>query len=287
MSKKLALGLGLSLALPVLAQNPATSALFEIGESLTAAQRSALPGLDVLHGHEDGRRRVVVPPSELADFRRLFPEAHLLERGRPFAEILADRAQAGPEAIPSDDRYFTVEEINQEMADLAAQYPDIAKVVNLSALPGASTTAQGRSIFALKVSNRVNEEEDQPAIVIAAQHHCRELNSPFMVIGAMRRLLASSVDDSLLSNVIYENEIYFVPMVNPDGVAHVWTVDNWWRKNRRNNGDGSFGVDLNRNYPTRWASCGSSTSPGSNVYHGPGPASEPETQTMRALAEYV
>ncbi len=289
MSIKLALGLGLCLALSLPAQNPETSYLFEIGEHLTEAQRAALPNLDVLHAHDAGIRKVVVPPAEIGYFRRLFPEASLLERGRPFAEILADRAQAaGPEAVPGDNRYFTVAEINQEMADLAAQYPDIAKVVDLSALPGASKTAQGRSIFALKVSNKVNEEEDQPGIIVAAQHHCRELNAPFMVIGAMRRLLASSVNDSVLSQVIYENEIYFVPMVNPDGVAHVWSVDNWWRKNRRNNGDGSFGVDLNRNYPTRWATnCGSSSNTSSNTYHGPGPASEPEVQTMRALAEYL
>jgi len=108
-----------------------------------------------------------------------------------------------------------------------------------------------------------------------------------MVIGAMRRLLASSVNDSVLSRVIYQNEIFFVPMVNPDGVNHVWTVDNFWRKNRRNNGDGSFGVDLNRNYPTRWGACGTSTDTSSNIYRGLSPASEPEVRTMRALAALV
>ena len=48
-------------------------------------------------------------------------------------------------------------------------------------------------------------------------------------------------------------EIFIVPLVNPDGHVYVelnhtgawWT---WWRKNRRDNGDNTFGVDLNRNY---------------------------------------
>ncbi|HJM39684.1 MAG TPA: M14 family zinc carboxypeptidase, partial [Planctomycetota bacterium] len=45
---------------------------------------------------------------------------------------------------------------------------------------------------------------------------------------------------------------------------------------------------LNRNYLFDWANCGSySTSPSSNVYCGPSPGSEPETQTMLAFARQM
>ena len=61
-----------------------------------------------------------------------------------------------------------------------------------------------------------------------------------------------------------------------------------WRKNLRDNdGDGVItpgdGVDLNRNYPTRWGydNEGSSPNPTSDTYRGPAPASEPETQAHR------
>lgn len=276
------LGFLLALALP--GQDSGTSYLFQLAPGVTESQRLALQSLDVLPGEAI---RVVVQPQGLHDFRSLFPNAVLIDRGRPFREVKVDQMLGGPEMPPSEQRYFTMAEINQAMADLAAQFPDIAEVVNLSNLPGGSQTHEGRSIFALKVSNRVANDEDQPAIVIAAQHHCRELNAPVMVIGAMRRLLASSVHDSILSRVIYQNEIYFVPTVNPDGVAHVWAVDNFWRKNRRNNGDGTFGVDINRNYPTRWGACGSVTTTSSDIYRGPAPASEPEVQTMRALMAHV
>jgi hypothetical protein len=59
-----------------------------------------------------------------------------------------------------------------------------------------------------------------------------------------------------------------------------------WRKNRRDNGDGTWGVDLNRNYPYEWG-CdeGSSGYPGDDTYRGPSPASEPETQAMMALID--
>jgi hypothetical protein len=54
-----------------------------------------------------------------------------------------------------------------------------------------------------------------------------------------------------------------------------------WRKNRRNNGNGSFGVDLNRNYGYKWGGSGSSGDTWSETYRGPAPFSEPETQAVR------
>ena len=66
-------------------------------------------------------------------------------------------------------------------------------------------------------------------------------------------------------NFLVENrEIWIVPILNPDGVAYDHTIstageNGGWRKNLRdNNGNDNFdeeldGVDLNRNYPFRWA----------------------------------
>jgi hypothetical protein len=75
-------------------------------------------------------------------------------------------------------------------------------------------------------------------------------------------------------------------MVNPDGVNFVWTSNNLWRKNRRNNGT-SFGVDLNRNYPFLWGLCGASTTSSSDIYRGPSAGSEPEVEVMRNLIARV
>ena len=49
-----------------------------------------------------------------------------------------------------------------------------------------------------------------------------------------------------------------IPVVNPDGLAFSWGVDRFWRKNRRDNNDSSFGVDLNRNFDANWGGGGSS-----------------------------
>src|SRR5262249_39425019 len=161
-------------------------------------------------------------------------------------------------------------------------YPAIARKVDLTALPGGVPTWENRSIFALKVSDNVAVDEDEPAIVVAAQTHARELNAPVMVIGAMNRVLAGYATDPALHSLVDNFELYFVPMMNPDGVNHVWNVDNLWRKNRRNNG-ANFGVDNNRNYPFLWSLCGSSSVTSNETYRGPSAGSEPETQTMRNL----
>ena len=74
------------------------------------------------------------------------------------------------------------------------------------------------------------------------------------------------------------NELWFIPVANPDGYDFTHDGERLWRKNLRdNNGDGQItpgdGVDLNRNYPTRWGydNEGSSPNPGSETYRGPGP----------------
>jgi murein tripeptide amidase MpaA len=79
------------------------------------------------------------------------------------------------------------------------------------------------------------------------------------------------------------SEIWIVPLVNPDGLEYSIHSYRYWRKNRRDNGDGSWGVDINRNYGYAWAwdNIGSSPTPESDVYRGRSPFSEPEAQAVR------
>jgi carboxypeptidase T len=59
-----------------------------------------------------------------------------------------------------------------------------------------------------------------------------------------------------------------------------------WRKNRRQNADGSIGVDPNRNYGYMWGTLNINTSshvPSDPTYVGPRAFSEPETQAVRNL----
>ncbi|HEX6812018.1 MAG TPA: M14 family zinc carboxypeptidase [Planctomycetota bacterium] len=228
-----------------------------------------------------GPLEVVVQHDELAAFLAIAPTAALRATSRPYHEVELEQQALSGIDVP-DPGYYTVAEIEAEIDAAVTAYPTLATKVNLSTLPGGVLTHEGRSIFALKVSDNVAASEDEPAIVLAAQHHARELNSPHMVIRAFQRVLAGYATDPALQAVVDGFEVWFVPMVNPDGVNHVWTVNDFWRKNRRNNGT-NFGVDNNRNYSFLWGLCGSSATTSSETYRGPSASSEPETQVMRNL----
>ena len=270
----------LAQAVPRPPADPGTSYYFRVPAPVPAGIRAAIERrFDCLCGSQDpsGDMDVIVMPENVDAFRRLAPrDTFLVSRGRPYRELVS------PTGIP-DPGYFTTAEIVAELNLLAAAYPTLAQVVDISALPGASRTHNNQQIWALKVSDNATMNEPEPAIVIAGQHHARELNAPFMVIGPMRRVLQLYATDPAIRQTVDDHEIYFVPCVNPDGVDHVWNVDNNWRKNRRNNG-ANFGVDNNRNYDVLWSStCGGSTTTSSETYRGPSALSEPENRTMMAL----
>ena len=75
-------------------------------------------------------------------------------------------------------------------------------------------------------------------------------------------------------------------MINPDGHEYSRTEYRLWRKNRRKNTDGSWGVDLNRNYGYMWGTLDNdytSHTQSDDTYIGPRAFSEPETRAIRDL----
>ena len=177
------------------------------------------------------------------------------------------------------DAYMEPAEVNAKLDALVAAHPSIAQKT------AYATTEQGRPVYALKISDNVAVEEDEPAIFFVAQHHAREVMTPEIAIDIADWLLTGYGTDPKATAWVDGREIFVLPSHNPDGSFWVFDRDKSWRKNRRDNGDGSFGVDPNRNYSFKWNACGgSSVDPASDVYHGPFPASEPETIGIAALA---
>ncbi|KXN69775.1 Zn-dependent exopeptidase [Conidiobolus coronatus NRRL 28638] len=100
-------------------------------------------------------------------------------------------------------------------------------------------------------------------------------------------MLKNAESDAQVKNHL-QNFVYrIVPVVNPDGYEYTRSKDRFWRKNRRNNGDGTFGVDLNRNWNYKWGYVGGDTDPSSDIYQGPSAASEPEVQVTAAYMKSV
>ncbi|CAI9579113.1 unnamed protein product [Staurois parvus] len=79
-------------------------------------------------------------------------------------------------------------------------------------------------------------------------------------------------------------DFYIVPVLNIDGFVYSWTTDRLWRKSRSpHNNRTCFGVDLNRNFDSKWCSIGASTNCSSLTFCGTGPASEPEVHAVQQL----
>ncbi len=121
------------------------------------------------------------------------------------------------------------------------------------------------------------------SVVILGGTHAREWIAPATVMAITKNLIDTlkNPSDSLRPQLENNVALYVLPMVNPDGYVHTWTSYRMWRKNRRNNGGGVYGVDLNRNYSKAWGGEGSSGTPSSDTYRGPSAFSEPETTAIK------
>ena len=175
------------------------------------------------------------------------------------------------------DDFKNLDQINTFMDTLAAGHPGIAEVVDLG------PSLEGRPMHGIRIANDAfGNAACKPSVLYNAAQHAREWISPMVAMYTADQLLAAYGNDPAITDLIDRTEILIVPVSNPDGYVYSWTTNRYWRKNRRNNGGGEFGVDLNRNWGYQWGSDnGSSGNPGSQVYRGTGPFSEPETQRLR------
>jgi len=178
--------------------------------------------------------------------------------------------------------FKTLAEIEAEMDRLAATYPLLC-----SPKFAVGTTIQGRSIWGMRISTTPGVHDPAKAVAwYDALHHAREPMSGESLLLFADEVLSTYGTDSTSTRLVETRNLMFVPCVNPDGYEYNRQTNpgggGFWRKNRRNNGDGTFGVDLNRNYDWEWGAQwqGSSGNTNSETYRGTAPFSEPETQTL-------
>ena len=147
----------------------------------------------------------------------------------------------------------------------------------------------------MKLSKNARKDKDgkKPSVLYAGAQHAREWITPEMNRRLMHHIIDNYASDPKIKSLVDKNELWFVPVANPDGYDFTFEPDQrLWRKNLRdNNGDGTIapgdGVDLNRNYQTKWGydNEGSSPNTGSETYRGPSAGSEPETKALNSFAD--
>jgi murein tripeptide amidase MpaA len=236
----------------------------------------AAKGLDLLFERR-GRVYIVVSREEIASLATE-QVAFTFETAR-FA--LPIPAPAAPAAGGLNGDYHSALELETELRLLEAAYPQIARVREIG------RSLEGRPIYGLKISDNPAIDENEPAVVFLGCHHAREWISVEVPLLLGRHLLENYSTDPWVRALVDGGEIWVVPLVNPDGLEYSIHVYRYWRKNRRANSDGSFGVDLNRNYGYMWGTdnVGSSPVPSSDVYRGTAAFSEPETNAVRRLVD--
>jgi len=181
--------------------------------------------------------------------------------------------------------HYTLAEMEAILDDFHSNYPNLC-----SQKVSIGQSVEGREIWMVKISDNVGSDESEPEVLYDALHHAREPLSMSTTLLFMDELLDGYGVDPEATFLIDERELYFIPCVNPDGYEYNRSIapngGGMWRKNRRDNGNGSFGVDLNRNYATWWnaPNGGSSSSPSSDLYRGTAPFSEPETAAVEAFS---
>jgi len=182
--------------------------------------------------------------------------------------------------------HYTLAEMEAILDAFAKDYPKLcSKKVSIG------KSVEGRNIWMVKISDNVLIDESEPEAFYDALHHAREPLSMQTTILFMDELLTGYGKDAEATFIVNERELYFVPCVNPDGYEYNRSTrpggGGMWRKNRRNNGNNVYGVDLNRNYTTGWTMPygGASTSPSSSTYRGTAAFSEPEAAAVEAFAK--
>ncbi len=184
---------------------------------------------------------------------------------------------------PGFEGYHTYSEMATHLADVAAARPGIVRRFSIG------KSYQGRDIWAVKVSDNVGTDENEPEVLFDGNTHAREHITGEMAIYLLDMLVRGYVNgDARVRRVVNTREIFIVPMVNPDGVQYDISggVFHYWRKNRQPNAaTTAVGTDINRNYGYHWGCCnGSSTSPSSSQYRGPSAWS---THEARALRDFI
>jgi hypothetical protein len=176
--------------------------------------------------------------------------------------------------------YHTYAEMRDFLQQVISNYSSVSKLDTIG------FSVENRPLLAIKISDTPEiQEPDEAEVLITGNHHAREVISVEICLDLIRQLTEGYGNDPAITQLVNNRQIWIIPMVNPDGHVYVEKHDISWRKNRRPNGDGSFGVDLNRNYGFMWGidNIGSSAIQSSGVYRGTSPFSEPETRAIRDL----
>ena len=167
-----------------------------------------------------GGYEVLVPIDKAQELFELEPKAELIE----FDISNLIKSKNRQELIGYHD--FSM--VQSHLNNLLKTYPQ------LTSLKTYGQSLEKRPLLALKVSGQ-ESKKSKPAILLTASTHGDELITVELLFGLIETLLSNYSKDARISHIVDNFQIYFIPVVNPDGYI---------RRERYANG-----IDPNRDYP--------------------------------------
>lgn len=185
-----------------------------------------------------------------------------------------------PQPLRGFGFFYDYWEVRDSLTRWVTLQPSICRLYS------AGTSYQGLSLIALKISDNPTVDEMEPAVLFNGATHAREPMGTHLCMDFAKYLIDNYGRDSIVTWFVRNREIYFIPVMNPDGYRYnsdSGGATSNWRKNRHVVVAPNVGIDLNRNYGYRWGfdNFGSSPTPSSETYRGPSRFSELETQAAR------
>ncbi|MBL7033747.1 MAG: T9SS type A sorting domain-containing protein [Candidatus Delongbacteria bacterium] len=193
-----------------------------------------------------------------------------------------------------DDYYHNYEECFTLLDSLAQANPDIMRVDSIG-----YSDQLGLPIWAAVISDNVQENEDEPSLLLTGTCHAEEILGTEIVLSFAIELMAHRNQMPWVA-WIATSQIIIVPTYNPEGMGIVLSEqDITYRKNLREIagdciihpgiGSDSCGVDLNRNYEYFWNQGDTlwhdQDAEAFDYYRGVAPFSEGESRAIRDLGE--
>jgi len=182
---------------------------------------------------KDGMVYCVLSASDISAFLTLGLSYKIIERDDDKA---VESAMSAEEAM-NWDLYPTYGQYDTIVHKLAADYPSLCRVDTIG------ESIEGRLILALKISDNVGQDEDEPEVFYTSNMHGDELQGLVLMLRFAEHLLDNASGGGLEQALVDSLEIWINPLSNPDGTYNFGdTISYPTRAN-------ASGTDLNRNFP--------------------------------------
>lgn len=211
-----------------------------------------------------------------------------------FATFIFSESTYAQSSIVNPNQNYSYAKMQKDIKKLEKAYPGLVK----QEIIGKSE--YGRNIYAVALG------KGESTIFINGSHHAREWITTNLNMNMIDKYAAaykgnSSINGYNVKQLLNNTTIWFVPMVNPDGVTlqqsglksfpakdHAKIIKmNAGSKNFKRWKANGKGVDLNRQYSPNWNKLGGPKGPYYKNYNGPKVAAASETKAVLSFVDKI